>query len=202
LASLESAQLLNAFIGADHTAIAHELWLSMVSDAGTPGSLIYNGSFEADILKNFSQFDWTFGRSEYARLSIDRAVAHSGTRSLKIEFVGRDTTTLGDEIRQLVMVRPGARYRIECYIKSDQLVTPEGPRVVVSDKSSNWIAASEPVAAGSSDWKLVSFEFAVPDKAPAAAAVYVSVKRKPKYAYDDPTKGTVWLDDFKLEAKD
>src|SRR6185369_12415105 len=162
-----------------------------------------NGGFEADILKNFSQFDWTFGRSEYARLSIDRSVKHGGERSLKIEFAGRDTTTLGDEIRHLVVVRPGAHYRVECYVKSDNLVTPEGPRVVVTDRSGVWLGSSEPVAEGTSDWKPVSFTFTAPAVADAASAVYVSVKRKPKYAYDDPTKGAVWLDDFtiKEEAK-
>jgi tetratricopeptide (TPR) repeat protein len=204
LASLESAQLLNALIGAGNVATAHDLWMSLVSERSGPASLIYNGGFEADILKNFSQFDWTFGRNEYARLIIDRSVAHSGGRSLKIEFAGRDTTTLGDEIRQLVVVRPGAHYRIECYIKSDSLVTPEGPRVVVTDRAGTWVASSDAVAEGSSDWKLVSFTFAAPVVADAASAVYVSVKRKPKYAYDDPTKGTVWLDDFSMtqEARD
>jgi tetratricopeptide (TPR) repeat protein len=201
LASLESAQLLNALIGANNLAIAHELWLSMVSEPGAAGSLIYNGSFEADILKNFSQFDWTFGRSEYARLSIDRASAHSGERSLKIEFAGRDTTTLGDEIRQLVVVRPGARYRIECYIKSDSLVTPVGPRVVVTDRGGTWVASSDAVAEGRSDWTRLAFDFVAPSVAEAASAVYVSVKRRPKFSYDNPTKGTVWLDDFTMKEQ-
>lgn len=200
LASLESANLLNALIGANNIAIAHDLWVSLVSDAGTPAPLVYNGGFEADILKNFSQFDWMLGRNEYARLNIDRAVAHAGSRSLKVEFVGRDTTVLGDEIRQLVAVRPGARYRIECYIKSEGLVTPEGPRVVVTDRGGTWIASSDAVAEGTNEWKPYGFEFVAP--AASDAAVYVSVKRRPQFSYDNPTKGTVWFDDFKLEAKD
>jgi tetratricopeptide (TPR) repeat protein len=201
LASMESAQLLNALIGANQTAIAHDLWASLVSEPGAAAPLIYNGGFESDILKNFSQFDWTFGRSEYARLSLDRSVAHDGGRSLKIEFAGRDTTTLTDEIRQLVVVRPGARYRIECYIKSDGLVTPEGPRVVVTDRAGNWVASSDAVAEGASDWKPVSFVFAAPPVAETASAVYVSIKRRPRYTYDDPTRGTVWLDDFKMSLE-
>jgi tetratricopeptide (TPR) repeat protein len=201
LASMESAQLLNALVGANQTALAHELWAGLVSEPGTPESLIYNGGFESDIFKNFSQFDWTFGRSEAVRLSIDRAVAHGGSRSLKVEFGGRDTTALNDEIRQLVVVRPGARYRVECYIKSDRLVTPEGPRVVVTDRAGAWLAASDAVAAGTSDWQPVSFTFAAPAVGAAASAVYVSVKRKPKYSYDDPTKGTVWLDDFLMREE-
>ena len=198
LASIESAAVLNSLIAAGNLTIAHDLWISLVGDGSAGGPLLYNGGFESDILKNFSQFDWTFGRSEYARLSIDRSVAHSGSRSIKIEFAGRDTTELRDEIRQLVTVRPGARYRIECYIKTDQLVTPEGPRVVVSDKAGAWIAASEPAAGGSNDWKQIALEFVAPAAPETGSAVSVSVKRKPKFAYDDPTKGTVWLDDFKM----
>jgi tetratricopeptide (TPR) repeat protein len=201
LASVESAQLLNALVGANQMALAHQLWAGLVSEPGAADTLIYNGGFESDIFKNFSQFDWALGRNEAVRLSLDHSAAHSGSRSLKIEFAGRDTTTLADEIRQLVVVRPGAHYRIECYIKSDRLVTPEGPRVVVTDRAGAWIAASDAVAAGTFDWQPISFAFTAPAVDEAASAVYVSVKRKPKYAYDDPTKGTVWLDDFLMKQE-
>jgi hypothetical protein len=201
LASMESAQLLNTLVGANQTAVAHDLWLSLVNEQNAPAALIYNGGFEGDILKNFSQFDWTFGRSEYARISIDRSVKHGGERALKIEFAGRDTTVLGDEIRQLVVVRPGASYRVECAIKTDNLVTPEGPRVVVTDRSGAWLGSSDPVAEGTGDWKTVSFTFTAPAVAEASSAVFVSVKRKPKYAYDNVTKGTVWLDDFTMKEE-
>ena len=150
-------------------------------------------------VKNFSQFDWTFGRSEYARLTIDTSRPHSGSRSLKIEFLSRDTTELKDEIRQLVVLRPGARYRLECYVKSEGLAAPEGPRLVVTDKSSNWIAQSDPIALGSNDWKLLSVEFVAPKVADASSAVYISIKRKPKYDYDEPTRGALWFDDFTMK---
>src|SRR5207248_2047500 len=45
LASIESAQLLNALIAAGNTAIAHELWVSLVSEGNTGGALVYNGGF-------------------------------------------------------------------------------------------------------------------------------------------------------------
>jgi hypothetical protein len=201
LASLESAQLLNALIAAGNLGLARELWLSLMGEGNATGSLIYNGGFESDILKNFSQFDWTLGASEYAYVRLDRAVRHSGERALKIEFVGRDTTALNDEIRQLVIVRPGGHYRIECYIKSDRLETPEGPRVVVTDRAGNWLASSEAVAEGTSDWQPVALAFVAPAVAEGSSAVYVTVKRRPKYAYDNPTKGTVWLDDFTMSLE-
>ena len=135
LASMESAGLLNSLVAADNLALARDLWAALIAEGSTSAQLVWNGGFESDILKNFSQFDWTLGRSEYARLTIDTSRPHSGARSLKIEFLGRDTTELKDEIRQLVIVRPGARYRVECYVKSENLVTPDGPRLVVTDRA-------------------------------------------------------------------
>jgi hypothetical protein len=28
----------------------------------------------------------------------------------------------------------------------------------------------------------------------------IGIKRKPKFSYDDPTRGTVWFDDFSIFA--
>ncbi len=201
LASIESAGFLNSLIAADRLALARDLWVSLVAEGNDAAGLVWNGGFEADILKNFSQFDWTFGRSEYARLSIDANRAHTGSRSLKIEFLGRDTTELKDEIKQLVILRPGARYRLECYVKSEGLVTSEGPRLAVTDKSLNLLAQSDPIAPASNDWKPLSVEFDAPKVANGEPAVYISVKRKPKYDYDEPTRGVLWLDDFTIKER-
>jgi hypothetical protein len=202
LAAAESATVLTSLIAAGQADLARELWLSLVAEGdGQPG-LIWNGGFETDRLTNFPQFDWTFGRSEYARLSFDTSHAHSGARSLRIDFLGRDTTKLDDEIKQLTVLRPGARYRLECYAKGEGLVTPEGPRIVVTDTSANWVAMSEPVGAGASDWRLFSVEFVAPKYNNASAApVIVSVKRKPKFSYDEPTRGTIWFDDLTIREQ-
>ena len=200
--STESAAFLNSLIAAGESGRARALWGEMA--AGDPaGTLMWNGGFESDGLKDFAQFDWMFGRTEYARFAMDTAVSHSGARSLRIEFAGLDTTKLDNEIRQLVSVRPGARYSLECYAKANGLESPEGPRVVVSTGASPvWIAASEPMAQGSSDWKRMTVDFVVPQSATAATtAVYVSIKRVPKFSYDEPTRGTVWFDDFLLKEQ-
>ncbi|HVG20269.1 MAG TPA: hypothetical protein VNI02_14560 [Blastocatellia bacterium] len=202
LAASESAAVLTSLIGAGQADLARELWASLVTEGDARPGLVWNGGFETDILKGFSQFDWTFGRSEYARLSLDGGHAHAGGRSLRLDFLGRDTTKLDDEIKQLIVLRPGVRYRLECYAKSEGLVTPEGPRVVVTDNTSNWVAASEPVAAGSNDWKPLSVEFVAPRYNTASAApVFISIKRKPKFSYDEPTQGTVWFDDFTIKEQ-
>ncbi len=200
--SAESSNFLNSLIAAGGLQPARDLWNEMAG-GDRESALLWNGGFESDLLRDFGQFDWTFGRSEYARFAVDSAVGHSGSRSLRIEFAGRDTTQLDNEIKQLVLVRPGARYTLECYAKTTGLETPEGPRVVVaSSASANWIAASDPVARGSSDWQRIAVDFVGPPATSGgASAVFVSIKRKPKFSYDEPTRGTVWFDDFSLKEQ-
>lgn len=201
--SRESSTFLNSLIATGGLGQARDLWSEMAG-GDRQSTLVWNGGFEFDILKDFSQFDWSFGKSDYARFSIDTSVVHSGSRSLRIEFVGRDTTRLDNEIKQLVLLRPGARYTLECFAKPGELETPEGPRVVVTSASSpDWIAASEPIARGSGDWQRLAFEFVAPQSPNGGvmSAVFVSIKRKPKFSYDEPTGGTVWLDDFSVKEQ-
>jgi len=207
LSSPDSPVFLNALIAAGQFEVAHGLWSSFVG-AETPGTptqetSIWNGGFESDILKDFAQFDWSLLPNEFARLSIDGTVAHGGTRSLKIAFAGRDTTNLDNAIKQLVVVKPGATYKVECYVRTGDLVTSDGPKVTVTDGGSNvLIAESDPISPGSSDWRPVSVSFVAPaGKAGGSAAVYVSIRRKPKYSFDEPTKGSVWFDDFAIKKQ-
>ena len=200
--STESAAFLNSLIATGEVSTARALWSEM-SGEDRQSSLVWNGGFEAEVLKDFAQFDWSFGRSEYARFALDTAVARTGARSLRIEFVGLDTTKLDNEIRQLVTVRAGARYSLECYARSSGLESPEGPRAVVTSASSNdWIAASSPVSQGTNDWQRLSIDFAAPQSTGGqTSAIYISIKRKPKFSYDEPTRGTVWFDDFQLKEQ-
>ena len=196
----ESSQYLDAMMAAKHLGLARELWSALVSsnDDVYEANMnpIWNGGFESDILLSFAQFDWSIGSSNYAQISIDNKTAHSGTRSLRLDFVGRDTTRLDEEVKQLTLIHPGTHYRLHCYIKTDGLVTPEGPRVVVTESPSTaWIAASNPVPSGSNDWQLLTVDFAAP-----SPALLISVKRQPTFSYDDPTRGTVWFDDFQIRA--
>ncbi|MEK6325309.1 MAG: carbohydrate binding domain-containing protein [Acidobacteriota bacterium] len=197
-----SSAFLNSLIAAGKLETARDLWIDLAG-SDRQSALIWNGGFEANIEKNFAQFEWSFGRTEYARLAIDAAVARTGSRSLRIEFAGRDTTQLDNEIRQLVPLRPGVQYRLECYAKASGLETPEGPRVVVTDRvSSSWIAASEPVVQGSNDWQHLAVDFVAPENANGGAAgIFVSIKRKPRFSYDEPTLGTVWFDDFSMRER-
>jgi len=109
-------------------------------------------------------------------------------------FIGRDTTKINGEISQMVVLSPNVRYRLECFAKAANLITPEGPRLAILGPN-GIIAASEPVSAGTTDWQHLAVDFTV---SPDVTATRVAIVRIPRFSYDDPTKGTVWFDNFKL----
>ena len=203
LASADCAAMLNTLVESNQLQLARSLWTGTIAASGPDQQSIWNGSFESDAVKGFAQFDWIINRSDYAKVTITKGSAHAGGRSLRIDFAGRDTTRLDNEVKQLVVVNPGTHYRLECYAKAEGLVTSEGPRIVVTTgRSSEWLGWSEPVAAGRSDWQHLVAEFTAPNSADGSAVgLYVSIKRKPKFSYDPPTRGRSYFDDFTLSEQ-
>lgn len=201
LAAQESAAFIGTLVNIGQIDRARVLWIDSVGDGDADPAVVWNGSFEQAIFKDFAQFDWNLGRSDFARIAIDPNAARHGSRSLRIDFTGRDTTRLDSEIKQLVLVEPGRRHRLECFVRTEALVTPEGPRIVVTSNDGAWSAWSDAVAPGSADWRPLAVEFVAPQAAAGRkAALYISIKRKPRFSYDDPTKGAVWFDDFSITA--
>jgi tetratricopeptide (TPR) repeat protein len=200
LAAKEAREFLESLIAAGDLSLARDLWIGTHADAGRDPRLIWNGSFESDIAKEFAQFDWITSNNEYAKIRIGAGVARTGSRSLRIEFAGRDTTRLDGEIKQMVLLRPNAHYGIECYANAERLVTPEGPRVVMTTiNSHDSIAASEPIAAGQPGWQRIYFEFDAPSTVKGdPVALLITIRRRPKFSYDEPTRGSLYLDDFTL----
>lgn len=196
LESGKGSNFIKSLINANRIESARTLWFELIGTAAPAAAAnqVWNSGFETDSAPNLDHFDWTITPSEYARIGIDSRMAHSGSRSLKIAFAGRDTTTLRGEARQLVFLRPGTRYRIECYVKTSDLQTPEGPKIAITG-ASGVLAASDPIPEGSSDWKMVSFEFTAPND---SSPKYLTVVRIPKFSYDDQTRGIVWFDDFSI----
>jgi hypothetical protein len=157
-------------------------------------SLIWDGGFEMDAVEGLNQFNWVIRLNKFAWIAIDRSVARTGGRSLKVVFSGLDTTMLNDQIQQTIVLKPGAGYHLECYAKAKDLVTPEGPRIAVIGQG-GLIAATGPVSADSDDWQRLTVSFVAPAN---QAAATLAVVRIPKFSYDDPTRGTIWFDEFAL----
>ena len=81
-------------------------------------------------------------------------------------------------------------------MKARDFVSPEGPRLVIAhSRTSAEIARSAPIAEGIYDWQRVTLEFVAPAD---WGALLLTIKRTPKFSYDEPTRGALWLDDFTL----
>lgn len=199
LASNESPAFINGLIAQDQIEMARALWVNLVggsTDASEYRALIWNGSFETVVPAELAQFDWTISSSNFARIAVDAAYAHTGARALRIDFLNRDTTRLDGEVKQLISIRAGARYRLSYFVKTDGLVTTEGPRIVVEDRTtSKSIIESEAVAAGSKDWEPLTVDFIAPA---VGTALIIKIKRVPRFSYDEPMRGRLWFDDFTL----
>jgi tetratricopeptide (TPR) repeat protein len=200
LASAEAREFVDSLIASGELKRARDLWISTNTDTGLDRGLIWNGSFESESPKDLTQFDWVTYNNEFANIRIGTGTARTGARSLRIEFAGRDTTKLDGEIKQLIVVRPNTRYKLECYANAEKLVTPEGPRIVVRRKDSqDQIAASEPIVAGKTGWQRIDFDLdAPPSPNEEPVALVVTIVRRSKFSYDEPTRGTVYFDDFSL----
>ncbi|HYL99248.1 MAG TPA: hypothetical protein VEZ90_09855 [Blastocatellia bacterium] len=188
-----------------YAPLARQVWAEV--SGLSPGSgvanlpLLINGGFD-EKPKHFGEFDWQLSSSKYAQVAMDSTVARSGSKSLKIEFNGVDTTVLDQEVHQLVVLPPGKSYALQWYVKAAVLSTPEGPRITVTDKATGVvIAQSDPIESGSYDWQRGGLEIPVPESSSEGIALLISLKRKPKFSYDEPTRGTIWLDDFSLIPK-
>jgi hypothetical protein len=176
------------------TAVRSEASPEVPPEVLKTGSLIWDGGFEMDAVEGLNQFNWAIRLNKFAWIAIDRSVARTGGRSLKVVFSGLDTTTLSDQVQQTIVLKPGAGYRLECYAKAKDLITPEGPRIAVIGKD-GLIAATGPVSADSDGWQRLTVSFVAPAN---QAAATLAVVRTPRFSYDDPTKGTIWFDDFAL----
>jgi len=195
----DTAAFIDKLMATGELELSRRLWLDVLGGQERERLLIWNGGFESDVPPGLAQFDWNLGRSEYALIAIDASAGRTGARSLRIDFAGRDTTRLAGEIKQLVTLRSGTHYHLECYAKTARLVIPEGPRLAVTARNSSQpIAVSNPVAADESNWQLLAVDFVAPA---GQAPLSISIQRIPKYSYDDPTRGTIWFDDFSLTER-
>lgn len=196
----ETPPLINELIAANQLPLARDLWSDTLSDTpNQPQPLIWNGSLEQEINAALPQFDWIFQDSEYARVTIDPQTARTGTSSLRVYFLGKDTARVSGTIKQILLLNPGKRYRLECYYKTRDLISPMGPRVVITDLTSQTvIAGTDPLPEGTQPWQPIGFEFVAPANLPAAL---IQIQRIPKYSYDEPTRGYIWFDDFILKEQ-
>jgi tetratricopeptide (TPR) repeat protein len=196
----QAGELLTRLLGAGQYAMAAQLWTGLGANTQPwgPGA-IWNGGFERPLQLGFSQFDWNFSVNPRVRVGITNESAQQGQASLKLVYLGKETTRLEHEVRQLVLLAPGVHYRLECLVKTESLQAPDGPQIALLRVSDQTVLAASPVIAnGTRDWQPLRVEFTAPPAGLTPA--WVTLRQIPQFSYTEPTHGTVWFDEFRLTA--
>lgn len=175
---------------------ARALWLAEV---GGTSALVWNGDFEQETPDGLSYFAWSLKASDFARPRVEAGPAHGGRRALRLDLSGRDTLRLQDEVCQRVVVKPGATYRLECYARAELSAEVEGIWVIVSSQLQPQVVAQTPaINPRVGDWQRLAVDFTAP---PDADALVIALRRAPRFSFEEPVRGTVWLDDFSLQEQ-
>lgn len=179
---------------------AFEIWRvtrEPVAVNGQAGPSIYDGGFEGPLAFDEGGFGWSVPRSLPATtVSLDSTQPHSGSKSLRIDFQG-GADPARELVSQLVLVEPSGRYQINFATRSQDVVTGGLPLVVVTDAKGDRkrLGQSAPLAKGTGDWQVSSFEFTA---SAMKTAVIVSLQRENCSTSPCPVFGSISLDSFSV----
>jgi tetratricopeptide (TPR) repeat protein len=160
---------------------------------------ILNPGFETEIdATGTNIFGWKMTSVPQALINFDEDNRHDGMRSLLITFKSPSTLAFAN-ISQLIVVEPNVQYRLEYYVRAEDLKSGGTPLIHVLDSADETkvLAASQPLPNGTRDWQAETIEFKSP---PQSEAVIVRVSRASCGADTVcPIFGLVWYDDFNLQ---
>ncbi|HYP52363.1 MAG TPA: carbohydrate binding domain-containing protein [Pyrinomonadaceae bacterium] len=193
--------LMRALLDAGRAHSALEVLRGVAPEAARDVAVgrVTNGGFEGDVnTSGENPFGWSVRQAEQVQAGLDARGARGG-RSLRLNFSARAAASYSG-LSQLVAVEPGARYRLEFFVRTEDLKSASTLLTEVLDGASaepgRVLGASAPVPAGTNDWQSVAVEFAVP---PQSQSVVVRLNRAPCADALCPIFGRIWYDDFSLQ---
>lgn len=141
-------------------------------------------------------FDWHVMNIPQARTALDPSSAHNGSYSLRVDF--NSPGMIEYKITQLVAVEPGSQYRLQFYVRKENLKSAAMPIAQILTTAGKPLAESKPLTPGKGDWEQFEVEFKTP---PDVDGIIVQISREPCTSPGTvcPIFGTVWYDDFNLQ---
>jgi tetratricopeptide (TPR) repeat protein len=158
-------------------------------------SLLYNSSFESDILNG--GFDWRIGKAEGVRIFLDRDIHILGGRSLGVTFDGKQNPDI-TMASHVVRVTPKTGYKLRGYIKTDSITTTNGLFFSVTGHDCKGFYKKSDVITGTNLWREIEMEFETP---PECTAISINIRREKSYKLDNKIGGTAWIDGISLARR-
>lgn len=153
------------------------------------GDYLFNGGFENELTQ--CPLDWGIRETRGATVKRSDEMAHSGSRSLRIDFLGTENLDYS-HVGQTVCVEPG-RLTLRIHARTSGITTDQGIafRIADAEVPARLDLRTEQLR-GSSDWQHLELTFVVPVK---TQLLSVQVVRSPSRKFDNKIAGTVWIDD-------
>lgn len=191
--------LVNALIDQNRMNEAHRTWSQALTAANWPrdpdqgGSLVFNGGFDHKIVNG--GFGWRESPVSDVRITNDSRGAHSGSRSLRIEFEGKTNLNF-QNVFQLVPVQPGTRYHFSAYLRTEGLSTDQGIHFRIFDpRHLSEVQILTPNMTETNPWTPVQASVTTGRD---TDLLEIALARVPTWKFDNKIRGTVWVDDVAL----
>ena len=167
-----------------------DIWQKYTGSAG-----LTNPGFENSLTGQ--GFDWRHWGEKDGKWELKRVYneAAEGEYALKIKFDGQENVSF-QHLYQIIAVIPQEKYRLTYAWKSRGITTDEGPFVEIVGYDTQGLYLAGPMITGSNGWHEESIAFEAP--ADSWAAV-VRLRRRTSMRFDSKIRGSVWLDNFRLE---
>ncbi|HXQ27333.1 MAG TPA: hypothetical protein VN822_13065 [Candidatus Acidoferrales bacterium] len=183
----------------DRADDARLAWREALAAAGLPHeepaghSLIWNGNFARDFANG--GFDWRWTELAGVALEYDSQPAPSGSRALRVGFIGGSNIALGGP-SQFVPVEPNRSYHFHASMRTEDITTESGMRFSITDP--NHTSALNVLTdnfTGSHPWSPVDADVAT---GPDTHFLFVRLFREPSRLFENKLAGTVWIADASL----
>jgi len=195
----DAIPLLNALIDQNRIADAQQAWRQALKAANWPvdrsegDSLVFNGGFENDVANG--GFDWRESPVSGARFAIDDQIAHSGSRSMRVEFDGTANLDFRN-LFQYVPVQPKTYYHFSANARTKEISTASGIRFEIFDpRHPSEVQILTPNMIGTNPWTPVQTDF---ETGADTDLLEITVRRVPEWRFDNKLSGKVWIDDVAL----
>jgi tetratricopeptide (TPR) repeat protein len=202
LVSATGEKLLLRFLEAKRFQDMLALHKELSAMSGTPTEAaperLTNGGFESAVgAPGRNPFEWQVVPLAGVQIGLDERVRQEGARSLRIAFNSANTISFRN-ISQLVTVAPATRYRLEYYVRKEDLKGEATlvTQIVDAGQPDRVLASAPPLTAGTTDWQAVALDFTTGAETQGLTLRIVSPQCPSAIC---PIFGKVWYDNFNLQ---
>jgi hypothetical protein len=197
----QSSPYIDSLIRAQRGGEAYEVWIDLLKKGlirygslTSEQNLISNGDFEDELLN--MGFDWRIFPVDDVYAGLDTSTYHSPSHALLVQFRGKENLNF-QHVYEFVKVSPGQSYRLQAFMKTEDITTDSGPRLEVYDayNAAMLDKLTDDLTGTSNGWTPLLLDFAT---GPKTELIVVRLVRLPSKKFDNLISGKVWLDDVAL----